>query len=107
MSTPKITVYGYENAADYEDPDWPIAGECSRCGEHHFRGARAAWVLPAEGGSENDLVVQDVRISAEPYVNVGILHVYDKWLDADEARAMARALLEAADLISRARASQS
>lgn len=51
--TPKITVGG--------DPDWPLDGECSRCGEHHFKDASMAWVLPSEGGAERDLVVRLIK----------------------------------------------
>lgn len=77
---------------------------CARCGKDHWSGYEFLWQLPSSGGAENDLMV---RAPSDGAVNVSIMHVYDKWLDAAEARAMAKALLEAADLISRARASQS
>jgi hypothetical protein len=74
-----------------------MSTSCSNCGEDHWSGYDVLWQLPSEGGAERDLMV---RAPSRGCVNVAILHVYDKWLDASEARAMAKALLDAADAIS-------
>lgn len=89
-----------ECTCNRQPPPCPVhdADGCGWCGEDHWSGYQVLWQLPSTAGSENDLMV---RAPSRGEVNVGILHVYDKWLDATEAREMAKALNAAADLVDR------
>lgn len=75
--------------------------ECSDCGDHHHDGAALAWRLLADAGRESHLVVRAWASGGTslPVVEVGIEHVYHKWLTAAEARDMARALIRAANAV--------